>query len=236
MQDRDERQFRHLARFPELNPDPVIEVTTTGDVVYANLSCRTALKELGMPDDPAAFLPADFADLARNAITMVPEYREVLIGTARFGETLSYDADEKTIRIFARDITARVFETGALEQVNRKLNLLSSITRHDIKNKLTGVLGYLELARGSTRDPDMIEYLSRAELSAAAIRQQIEFTKEYENLGVKSPVWQEVPAVIEGAKKQLDRATVTIQDDTHGVEVYADPMLGKVFSVCWKTP
>lgn len=231
-QDRDEQQCRHLARFAELHPDPVIEVSPGGDVIYANPACRTVLQDLRMPADPAAFLPPGFPDPAAQPGTAppFPAYREVRIGTALFGETLSYDADEKTIRISAHNITTRMFETRALEQANRKLNLLSSITRHDIKNKLTGVMGYLELARGSTRDPDLIEYLSRAEISANAIRQQVEFTKEYENLGVKTPAWLEISPLLEGAQKLVDLGTVVIRDETSGLLVYADPMLAKVFT------
>jgi PAS domain S-box-containing protein len=228
---RDEQQFRHLARFPEMDPEPMIEVSATGESIYANQACYTVLQKLRMPPQPAAFLPPDFPDLIREAGTTTPftAYREVRIGTAIFGETLAYDAEEKTCRIFAHDITTRAFETSALEQANRKLNLLSGITRHDIKNKLTGVMGYIELARGSTRDPDMIEYLNRAELSATAVRQQIEFTKEYENLGVKTPVWQDLSSVIEGVLQKVERGAVVIQKDVHGLQVYADPMFSKVF-------
>jgi PAS domain S-box-containing protein len=231
VQDRDELQSRHLARFPELNPDPVIEVHRNGEVTYANPAARLCLQGLGMPADPAAFIPEDFTALviAIQAETTLSAYREIRIGTALFGETLSFDPEDSTIRIFAHDITTRVFEKNALEQANHKLNLLSSITRHDIKNKLTGVMGYLELSRGSTRDPELIEYLSRAEISASAIRQQIEFTKEYENLGVKAPVWQEVSRVIEDAIRLIDRGKVSVQDEVAGLQLYADPMLPKVF-------
>jgi PAS domain S-box-containing protein len=228
---RGEQQFRHLARFPEMDPEPVIEISAGGESLYANQACHAVLEKLRMPPQPAAFLPTDFSDLMKETDAKTPftTYREVRIGTAIFGEILAWDVEDKTFRIFAHDITTRAFEADALEQANRKLNLLSSITRHDIKNKLTGVMGYIELARGSTRDPDMIEYLSRAELSATAIRQQIEFTKEYENLGVKTPVWQDLSSVVEGVIPLVERGAVVIQNDMHGLQVYADPMLAKVF-------
>lgn len=230
VQDREDQLSRHLARFPDLNPDPVIEISLSRDITYANPASLATLKNLGMPPNPAAFIPEDFDVI----ISSVPDgettrfTREVRIGTALFGEALSYDPEDKRFRIYAHEITTRAFEASALEQANRKLNLLSSITRHDIKNKLTGVMGYLELARGSTRDPEMIEYLSRAEISATAIKQQIEFTKEYENLGVKTPVWQDVSLILDGAVKLLERGAVSVKDEISGLEIYADPMLSKV--------
>ncbi|MCK9580045.1 MAG: PAS domain S-box protein [Methanoregula sp.] len=229
-QDREEWQSRHLARFAELNPDPVIEIAMDREISYANPASRTVLKAMGMPPDPAAFIPDDFDTLVSALTTgsATPVYRDVRIGTALFGVTLTYDPEDKRFRMYAREITTRAFEASALEQANRKLNLLSSITRHDIKNKLTGVMGYIELAKGSTRDPDMLEYLTRAETSATAIRLQIEFTKEYENLGVKTPVWQEISRVLEGAQKMLELDAVAVENEIPGLTVYADPMLGKV--------
>jgi PAS domain S-box-containing protein len=230
-QDNREQQSRHLARFPERSPDPVIEIDSGQNITYANPASLIVLKTLEMPQDPAAFIPDGFDTLVAPLISAgsdSPVHCELRIGTALFGETISYDPVDKRVRIYAREVTTRSFETSALEQANRKLNLLSSITRHDIKNKLTGVLGYLELARGSTRDTELIEYLNRAETSATAIRQQIEFTKEYENLGVKTPVWQELSLVLEAAEKLLEMGAVVVEDETSGLSVYADPMLEKV--------
>ncbi len=89
------------------------------------------------------------------------------------------------------------------------------------------MLGYLELARGSARDPELIEYISRAEISANAVRQQIEFTKEYENLGVKAPAWQDVAGSIARVLQLVDRGSVAVEDECGGLLVYADPMFEK---------
>ncbi|WP_409340162.1 hypothetical protein ACKUB1_12330 [Methanospirillum stamsii] len=43
----------------------------------------------------------------------------------------------------------------AFQTANKKLNLLSSITRHDILNHLTALLGYLELSQDMTTDPEI---------------------------------------------------------------------------------
>ena len=223
-------QIRRLASFPALNPDPVIEFSPEKEITYANPATYTALRNLGMPENPAAFLPEDTGEIIASLGARIPVhlYREVTVGDNLYGETITCGPDFGSIRIYAHDITNRVRITSALEQANRKLNLLSSITRHDIKNKLTGVLGYLELSLGSTQDPALLDYLKRAEMSANAIRQQIEFTKEYENLGIKSPAWQEIAAVIEDVRKQLDLGDIFVGDETNGLAIYADPMLTKV--------
>lgn len=229
-QSRDGQQYRHLARIPELNPNPVIEILRNREIVYANPATRSILRRLEMPSDPAAFIPGDFDSLVTALQSEeVPElFREVRIGTALFGLFISFDPKDQIIRIYAHDITRQSFEKDALGEANARLNRLGSITRHDIKNKLTGVMGYLELARGSTRDPELIEYLNRAEISATAVRQQIEFTKEYENLGMTAPLWQDFTTVVQTAKTGLGRDAVPVDDETRGLFVYADPLLPRV--------
>ena len=52
-----------------------------------------------------------------------------------------------------RDITDRRHKDQALHEANKKLNLLSSITRHDIINQLTALQGYFALLEGRITDP-----------------------------------------------------------------------------------
>ena len=56
---RAEQQVRRLASFPDLNPDPVIEINLRKEITYANPASYSALRLQGMPEDPAAFIPAD---------------------------------------------------------------------------------------------------------------------------------------------------------------------------------
>jgi len=224
------QQLRTLSHCTELSPDPVIEATAGRDIPYANPAAHEALARLGLPPDPAAFLPDDFELLAPAMIAenRSLEYREVRVGPALFGELLSFTRGDPAIRIYSRDITDRALLNGAREEAIRKLNLLDSMSRHDIRNKLTGVMGYIELAKGSTTDPDLIDYLGRAEVSALAVQQQVEFTKKYQNFGVNPPVWQDLSALIAEMKKNPALEKVIIEDTTAGLWVYADPLLEKI--------
>ena len=116
----------------------------------------------------------------------------------------------------------------AYETANRKLNLLSSITRHDIHNQLTAILGYIGLASMRVRDPEIQSLLEKEELAAENIVRQIEFTKNYENLGVHAPLWQDVTAIIGNIKSVTSLGAVTIETRLDGLEVYADPLFEKV--------
>ena len=225
-----ENQIRRLASFPQINPEPVLEINPDREILFANPACSSLLEKLRMPDNPAAFLPGDFdeiiASLKKSRSALIS--REVAVGDAVFEESLTLSPGGLAVRIYAHDITDRYQTNSALARANRKLHLLTGITRHDIRNRLMGVLGYIELAKSSTTDPALLEYLSRSELSAIAIRHQIEFTKEYENLGSSAPVWHDLSFLIASARTQLDLHGITLEDEVAGVSIYADPMFARI--------
>jgi signal transduction histidine kinase len=129
-----------------------------------------------------------------------------------------------------RDITARKQAEEALRQVNKKLNLLSGITRHDINNQLFSLKAFLELSKESLGDAARTsEYILKEERAANAIERQIVFTEEYQDLGVKAPVWQSVDACIKRAQDSLPMRDVRVIMDSPDVEVFADPLFEKVF-------
>ncbi len=129
-----------------------------------------------------------------------------------------------------RDITDRKKAEEALRQANRKLNLLSDITRHDINNQIHALKAYMSLSTESLEDASrMREYIAKEEQALNSIEHQIGFTKEYRDLGLHAPIWQQVAACIESAGNALPLGGVRIEPHVAGLEVYADPMLEKVF-------
>jgi len=117
----------------------------------------------------------------------------------------------------------------AFETANRKLNLLSSITRHDIRNQLMALLGYVELSREKTTDPDILHFIEREEAAAQNIQRQIEFTKNYEDIGVRAPQWQNVGKLANALKPGTPELQIEVSSSLEKVEVFADPLLEKVF-------
>jgi PAS domain S-box-containing protein len=125
-----------------------------------------------------------------------------------------------------RDITERKCAKDALLKANRQLNLLSSITRHDINNKIMVILGYLNIAKTESNDPAMVEYIRQLESVTNAVQAQIEFTRVYQDLGSHESQWQALDLILPRSHMP---DTVTLHADVPGVEVYAEPMLETVF-------
>jgi PAS domain S-box-containing protein len=127
-----------------------------------------------------------------------------------------------------RDLSTTYQTADALRLANTKLNLLIGVTRHDVINNLTVLMGYNDLMQHTVGDAKILEMLKKEENALQAVHRQIEFTREYYNLGVKSPLWQNICETSTRAYSQFI-TTIAFTCDTQDLEIYADPLLEKVF-------
>jgi PAS domain S-box-containing protein len=137
--------------------------------------------------------------------------------------------DQNTLTSFvgtAVDITEHRTMENAIRESNHKLNLLNSMTRHDVANQLTILMGYAQIASLKKGDPVIADYLGRIITAAETITRQIEFTRMYQELGVKAPVWTPLGNVIAHVES---RVPVKFSGTCKGIEIFADPMLERVF-------
>jgi len=135
-----------------------------------------------------------------------------------------------TIRVAVSDITDIRQIEMALRVANKKLNLLSSIARHDINNQLLVQNMFLGLLREKNSDPALEDYLSHIMNAGSRISAMIRFTREYENIGVSTPVWQECHSLIESAAQEATLGKVRVINDVPaGFEIFADTMIARVF-------
>jgi len=128
------------------------------------------------------------------------------------------------------DITERKQAELALKLSNSKLNMLSSITRHDLLNKLTALRAYLELSRkAAVNHPELLAFLEKEQQIAGVMYEQINFTGFYQDIGVKKPEWTSLETIIGAAARQLPLSQIALDIHVGGLQVYADPLIGKVF-------
>ncbi len=133
------------------------------------------------------------------------------------------------ITVVSTDITERKVQEKALEDTNRKLNLMSEITRHDMLNQLTVLHSYLALAEDHCTDATVTRYLIKCGQQAETIQSQIVFARDYQKIGVEHPQWQDIGVTIQRAGLPLRLTSVTIDDSCTGLEVLSDPLLERVF-------
>ncbi len=135
-----------------------------------------------------------------------------------------------TFATIFNDITRSVEDQKALSLANKKLNLLTSLTRHDIFNNITAAEGYLYLIDTTDMPPDTIRYINGLREQIGAIQRKNEFSRDYQNMGIQAPTWQSLEKNIEEyLADHTDTGDITIEHNLTGYEIYADPMLPRVF-------
>ncbi|MEN6611367.1 MAG: ATP-binding protein [Methanoregulaceae archaeon] len=199
------------------------------------ISLETYVREFVYPDDhdtvTNAFAKAtgatdpEYGDLCGHRIVgRDGEIRHIVM---RIG--ITNVPNTRTIKIHGanQDITELKLAEQALLQANHKINLLSTITRHDILNQIQAIRSCLELARMQVSNADMSKMINTLEKVTLKIQSQIEFTRVYQDLGTHEPRWQSINGILQRISVPH---SITLQSDPEDIEVYADPIFEKVFS------
>ncbi len=143
----------------------------------------------------------------------------------------SFIWNERNVHVAAvRDISERMRNEDALRQMNKKLNLLNSITRHDLNNQMTALTNNLALMEMKRTDPSLDTYIQRSLASADSISAIMRFTETYEEIGVRAPEWQNLKGQVAKSAGEIPPTALRVVNDLPaGVEVFADPLIQKVF-------
>ena len=146
-----EAMTRRLASFPELNPNPILEVNVSGEVTFYNPATLTILARLGMNEsDCGAFVPEDLhgilASWDRQSDVMLN--REVPVGDMVFEEDIQFVPQFNVARIYGRDITVRKLVKEAL--------LESVATYRSLFGNMLDGIAYCEMLFDDGRPVDFI--------------------------------------------------------------------------------
>ncbi len=126
------------------------------------------------------------------------------------------------------DITARKQAEEALRLANEKLNLMGSITRHDVMNQIGIIMGALTLMEDDKNERDRINHHRLARDACSTVIMQLEFAGSYQKAGTKAPEWVHMRLDLAGALSSLDIGDVRVEQDLGNIEIWADPMFEKV--------
>ena len=88
---------------------------------------------------------------------------------------------------------------------------------------------FLELSKEDVTDPVFLGYIKKEEEAAETIQWQIEFARDYQDIGTLAPKWQHISDIIDSAIKQLKPSDSMINVAVSDLEIFADPLIEKVF-------
>jgi len=127
------------------------------------------------------------------------------------------------------DITDRKKAEETLQLARKKLNLLNVITFQDIQSALFSLSSYLELINADICDKTHIIFLEKGKDILTKTARLLNFAKDFQNMGITPPRWQNVNRVFLFAISHLpplDRKRIIKVDD---LEIFTDPLLETAF-------
>jgi len=116
--------IQRFASFPQLNPNPVLETDMSGKLLFSNPATMKIIKELALKkEDIVLFLPKDLDTILRDWDKKTPQslFREVVVKSRIFGETIQLGPEFKSARFYCHEITKRKQAEKALNKIRDEL-------------------------------------------------------------------------------------------------------------------
>ncbi|MBI5724400.1 MAG: HD domain-containing protein [Planctomycetes bacterium] len=163
-----EKEIQHLASFPQLTPNPILEVNARGEVIFSNNATRHVLRSMDVSQDSSLFLPKNMPGILQNLPTARPRHfrAEAEIEGRVFGEDIYLIPHLNVARIYATDIT---------DQKNSDEELKASLQM--VRTVMDGVVHALSAA-AELRDPYTAGHQKRVSELACAIARKMDLDDE----------------------------------------------------------
>lgn len=245
------RQAEDALRTSEERYRSLVDITDTGyavldskgliidaNEVYVKLTGHTSLAEITGHSVTEWTAPYDLERNAREVEKCVRtgHVRGLEIDYARpdgtfqpveINATVFHSGSGDVILTLCRDISSRKQTDVALQQARNKLNLLNAVTFQDIQTAAFSLSAYQELVRTAIVDPKALSYIAKQEIFLKKMVDTLDFAKNYQEMGMHPPRWQNVRQVFLYAISHLDFLHMKQNLHLGTLEIFADPLFEK---------
>jgi signal transduction histidine kinase len=126
-------------------------------------------------------------------------------------------------------VQGRLAETE-LTRKNKKITLLYNISRHDIANHLTVLRAKIKQVKKLSKDPTLLPHINKIEEEAREIYNDLENARICQEIGINVQEWHIVADILRPVISGAGTAGIRCFVDVGNLEIYADPLLPRVFS------
>jgi len=216
-----------------------IKQAGSGRYIFWNRSCEkmfalSAGNVVGRTD--REIFPADLASrIEREDLQIVQNPRNVMSKVADSEHSAGGVIHTIMVPILGSDGKLQyllgICEDVSQENINLKRDLLFSLTRHDIIDNLSVIMQHLERAQLRNSPDELQTFFAKTLGSISSIKNQISSVRALQDLGLISPSWQSVRKIFSQSLALVPKHQADVRIDLDEVEIYADPLLPRVFSL-----
>jgi len=231
----------------ESMPEPVAILDEHGEIITVNHPYSKDFLGGKVPGDhyygePATiYLPAQIAERIQDLLPLPDRHGQFQAELESANGRRSYlvqttkmlDISEKyqgMIVIF-NEVTERERMMHELVLANEKIRLLGEMTRHDVLNLLTIINGNLQLLEMKAGNTGLAKHVKTSMEASKDIQRLLEASRDYQRLGSQKAIWMDLANTVRSgfSGSGVDERMATV-DIGKGIEVFADPMLERVFA------
>ena len=231
--------------------DAILLSDLNGKTIYQN---PAFYRQLGLTEGESE---KEIAQIHPDDLSIVKEKRKQLLKTGsstteyrvrhrngtwvyRFARSvLIYNKNHAPYAVLSviRDVTEQKLAEQKLREnqekmalINEKLRVVGSLTRHDVRNKLSAITGYSYLIKKKLKNnPDVVDKLDKMEQSVKDVERIFDFARVYEKLGSEELTFVDVGQAVEGAKALFSDPIPKVINNCSGLSVLADSFLSQMF-------
>ncbi len=214
--------------------DVIVAIDPEGRVAYANLpaerlfaSCFEKIRGSRMEDVlPPECLEAMGHDHISEFVKLESDGQLRTFSVIRF-PLRGNGGRELGTAFMLREVTDVIHYHDSVRIALDKLELLNSISRHDMLNHMTVIHGYAELAMAVNDEDKRMKYLDKILDGCLKAEGIVNFNRSYKGLGT-SLDWINLRDVFESALTEADiHQKMDISMDVENVDVYADALISR---------
>jgi signal transduction histidine kinase len=113
-----------------------------------------------------------------------------------------------------------------INTLNEKLRVVGSLTRHDVRNKLSALNVHIYMLKKKAKDnPEFTPHIQGIELASKQIVELLDFSRVYEKLGAEELNFINVGECIDKATDLADLKNIQLINECRGLTVMADSLL-----------
>ncbi len=228
-------------------PEPVAILDENGSIVTVNHSYSKAFLSGKAPGDryygePATvYLPSKIAEQVKAHLSSPDKQGEFHVDLDSSNGRQSYivqatkmlDISEKYqgLVVIFEEVTEREKMMQELVFANEKIRLLGEMTRHDVLNLLTIINGNLQLLEMKAAQGPLVKHVRTSLEASRDIQKLLDASRDYQRLGSQKAAWMDLNNAVRSGLAGTGATDKEIIVEMHeGLEVFADPMLERVFA------